>query len=177
MGKPNLGIIRELAKKQGISLKDISIQLGISPAALQNIMRNNGTSLETLGKLSDILGVSVDVFFSGENKATEILSIIDNALAVDKQRTNDIVNAVIQAAKVFENMKMNDDPKLQKKLLHYHREQFKLAWDNLYVNLLLRLGVDELKQLVSLGYISQDVCDLIDIFKREAAKLEKSSDK
>lgn len=168
MGKPNLSIIRELAKKQNVSLKYISEQLNISPAALQNIMRNNGTSLETIGKLAEILDVSVGVFFGEENKSKDILAILNKAFADDIKRTDDIVQAIDRAKVVFEDMKINDNPELQKKFVNYQQEQYTKALDNQYLFVLMKLNTEDLKKLVTLDYISKDVFTLIELLKRFA---------
>lgn len=68
----NLGIIRKLAKERNMTLKQVSENLGISPATLQNIMRNNATTMSTLQRLADIFDVSVGVFF-GEKQDSRYL--------------------------------------------------------------------------------------------------------
>lgn len=107
MKKPNLGIIRELAKSQNISLKNISERLGISPAALQNIMRNNGTSLETLGKLADIFGVSIDVFFEGTTTPKPLLQKTANIL-LDVEYKKELVSAYCFIENMMDSITIDD---------------------------------------------------------------------
>lgn len=167
MSKPNLSILREIAKNQNISLKKISEELDISPAALQNIMRNNGTSLITLGKLAEILNVSVGVFFGEENKSEKILAIFDNVLADDKKRADDVVNAVMLAEKTFAQMGATNDPILKKKLIEFQQKQLEGTLGNKYMQLLFDMDSKDLKQLVTLGYISDDLYSLIDLAQKE----------
>ncbi|MCR5453404.1 MAG: helix-turn-helix domain-containing protein [Bacteroidales bacterium] len=166
MSKPNLSIIREIAKAQNVSLKSISEKLGISPAALQNIMRNNGTSLETLGKIAEVLNVSVGVFFNEVNKAEKILAIFDKVFAKDKKRTDNVVEAFILASRAYQQMGADKDPVLQKKFLEYQKKQLNDTLGNRYMDILFDMSAADLKQLVTLGYISEDVCKLIEFAQK-----------
>ncbi len=177
MGKPNLSIIREIAKNQNVSLKLISEKLGISPAALQNMMRNNGTTLETLGKLAEILNVSVGVFFGEENKAEKILAIWDKAFAADKKRTDDVVSAFTLAAKAYEQMGANNDPILKKKFMEFQQKQFEGKIGNAYMKYLLDMDIVDLGKLLSLGHISQDVYSMIEFAKKELSTIQKDGAK
>lgn len=64
----NLGIIKELCTQKGITLKKLAQDIDISQTGLTSAIKNNGTTLETLWKIANYLGVSVGLFFGEENK-------------------------------------------------------------------------------------------------------------
>ncbi len=66
----NLQIIRDLAKDNNVSLKELAIAIGITESGLQNILRNNSTSIETLEKVAKYFAVPISMFF--EPDETEI---------------------------------------------------------------------------------------------------------
>ena len=95
MRNVNLSIIRELAKQKKITLKEICRQLEISEMGLQYIIKNNSTTLETLGKIADILGVSVGVFFGEKTFSQDDAQKISNKITV-LQNTTAIFKKVLQ---------------------------------------------------------------------------------
>ncbi len=175
--KLDLSIIKTLCKQTNITLKAFAHEIGFTDVGIIRAIKNNSTTSDFLEKAANYFNVGVDVFFGGQSKATEILAILDSALATDKKRTDDIVTAVNQAAKVFDDMQMNDDPKLRKKFLQYQRKQFKSVIGNIYVEMLMRLGSDELGKLVALGYISEELRNLIEVTKVEVSKIENGGTK
>jgi len=175
--KLDLSIIKTLCKQKGVTVKDFALELGFSDASVNRTIKNNATTSDFLEKAANYFNVGVDVFFGGKSKATEILAILDSAFADDKKRTDDILTAVNQAAKVFDDMQMNDDPKLRKKFLQYQRKQFKSVIGNIYVEMLMRLGSAELGKLVGLGYISEELRNLIEVTKVEVSKIENGGTK
>ncbi len=56
--------IKDLCKKHNMTLKELSEKIGLSQTGLQGIFKNNSTSIETLQKICQVFGVSVDYFFS-----------------------------------------------------------------------------------------------------------------
>jgi transcriptional regulator with XRE-family HTH domain len=175
--KLDLSIIKTLCRQKGVTVKEFALELGFSDASVNRTIKNNATTVDFLEKAANYFNVGVDVFFGGQSKATEILAILDSAFADDKKRTDDILTAVNQAAKVFDDMQMNDDPKLRKKFLQYQRKQFKSVIGNIYVEMLMRLGSAELGKLVGLGYISEELRNLIEVTKVEVSKIENGGTK
>ncbi len=78
----NLLIIKDLADKKNISLKDLALQLGITPDGLQKIMKRNSTTTETVEKLAQILGVQAGIFFEGYNTANQLINGNGNTASV-----------------------------------------------------------------------------------------------
>ena len=175
--KLDLSIIKTLCKQKNITLKAFAHEIGFTDVGIIRAIKNNSTTSDFLEKAANYFNVGVDVFFGGQSKATEILAILDSAFADDKKRTDDIVTAINQAAKVFDDMQMNDDPKLRKKFLQYQRKQFKSVIGNIYVDMLMRLGSDELNKLVALGYISEGVCKMIEFAKKGMSDIENGGTK
>jgi transcriptional regulator with XRE-family HTH domain len=56
--------IKELCKKNNMTLKELSEKIGLSQTGLQGIFKNNSTSIETLQKICQVFNVSVEYFFS-----------------------------------------------------------------------------------------------------------------
>ncbi len=175
--KLDLSIIKTLCRQKGVTVKEFALELGFSDASVNRTIKNNATTSDFLEKAANYFNVGVDVFFGGQSKATEILAILDSAFSEDRKRANDAVNAVNQAAKVFEDMQVNDDPKLQKKLLQYQRKQFKSVVGNVYVDMLMRLNSDELNKLVALGFVSEGVCKMIEFAQKELSETQKDGAK
>lgn len=61
---PNLKIIKNIASSKGMTLIYLSCKLGITEAAVQKIIKNNSTKIETLEKIAEILDVPISVFFN-----------------------------------------------------------------------------------------------------------------
>lgn len=78
----NLLIIKDLADKKNISLKDLALQLGITPDGLQKIMKRNSTTTETVEKLAQIFGVQAGIFFEGYNTANQLITGNGNTASV-----------------------------------------------------------------------------------------------
>ena len=173
----NLSIIKDLCEAKGVSVRKMAIDSGLTQSTVASMMRSTSTTLENIERIAKYFDLSVGVFFGEHNKAEQVLSILDSAFADDKKRTDDIVTAINQAAKVFDDMQMNDDPKLRKKFLQYQRKQFKSVIGNIYVDMLMRLGSDELNKLVALGYISEGVCKMIEFAKKGMSEIENGGTK
>ena len=175
--KLDLSIIKTLCKAKNITLKAFAHEIGFTDVGIIRAIKNNSTTSDFLEKAANYFNVGVDVFFGGQSKSTEILAILDSAFSEDRKRANDAVNAVNQAAKVFEDMQVNDDPKLQKKFLQYQRKQFKSVVGNVYVDMLMRLNSDKLSKLVDLGFVSEGVCKMIEFAQKELSETQKDGAK
>lgn len=95
----NLLIIKDLADRQNISLKDLAEELNMTPDGLQKMMKRNSTKTETLEKIAGILGVQAGIFFDGYNSANQLIngdgntaSIFGNITAEDIANKNKEIN-------------------------------------------------------------------------------------
>lgn len=59
----NLFIIRDLADRKGLTLRDIATKIGISEGGLQKLMANGSTKTSTIEDLAKVLDVPVGAFF------------------------------------------------------------------------------------------------------------------
>lgn len=57
------GLIKIIAEKKGITLKDLALKAGISETALHNIINTGSTKVESLEKIAKALNISPGVFF------------------------------------------------------------------------------------------------------------------
>lgn len=64
--KPNLIIIKALAKEKKYTLKDLSQKIGMSERGLHNAIRNNNISLQYLVKIANELQTNINTFFNIE---------------------------------------------------------------------------------------------------------------
>lgn len=78
----NLLIIKELADKKNISLKDLATELKITPDGLQKMMKRNSTTTETIEKIASILGVQAGIFFEGYNSANQLINGNGNTASI-----------------------------------------------------------------------------------------------
>ncbi|KAA6315354.1 hypothetical protein EZS27_034176 [termite gut metagenome] len=63
----NFQIIRDLAEKKKITLREIAFQTGISEGAMQKLIKNGSTNTKTLEDIARVLEVPVGVFFDDFN--------------------------------------------------------------------------------------------------------------
>lgn len=73
-----LSKIKELAKDNGITLKSLASQVGITEQGLHKMIKENSTSAETLDKIANVLNVSPAIFFQ-ESKNIEHSSNVESA--------------------------------------------------------------------------------------------------
>lgn len=64
----NMRNVKALADKRHVSLTDLAEKIGITYVGLSKIIRENTTTLGTLQRLADALGVPVQVFFMSEEE-------------------------------------------------------------------------------------------------------------
>lgn len=89
----NLLIIKDLADRQNISLKDLAEELNMTPDGLQKMMKRNSTKTETLEKIAGILGVQAGIFFDGYNSANQLINGDGNTASIFGNITaEDMVN-------------------------------------------------------------------------------------
>lgn len=82
--------LRMIREKKGLSQKDVAEKLGISQAAVAKLEAGANMTLETLWKLSRVLGVDVTIFncsiFAEKNRMDEIMAQADVPVAKTKTR-------------------------------------------------------------------------------------------
>ena len=76
----NLKIIKELCTEKGLSLEDLATKSGLGLRAIQKIIHDNSTKIETLERIAQALQVRVSIFFpdppSGGDKIKEIEKVL-----------------------------------------------------------------------------------------------------
>ena len=63
-------VIKEIAKKKGVSMLELANRIGITPPSMSNIVNGKLTpSLETLEKIADALDVPIGELFGQTDKS------------------------------------------------------------------------------------------------------------
>lgn len=93
----NFDNIKALAAAKKIKLADVATAAGITYQQLNRIVRTQSTTLETLEKIADALGVPVSYFLDGQE--CDVISIGDNSPGGGKNNTvnTDLSEALIRA--------------------------------------------------------------------------------
>jgi transcriptional regulator with XRE-family HTH domain len=81
-----LSAIRRVAEQKRISLKEIADGIGMSADGLQKILRKGDTSLSTLEKIAEVLGVAVGSLFGDDAFVTQTNRSGDNITARNVQK-------------------------------------------------------------------------------------------
>lgn len=102
----DLSKIEILAKEKNISLKSLAERAGITYQALNKLIRNNSTKVETLVSISEALGVSPTYFFGLEQQHIEISPAAADYLREKDRRIEELV---------AENQRLKYDLNNQKK--------------------------------------------------------------
>lgn len=98
---PTFEKVRELAKKQGLSLNQVEEKLGFSKNTLYSLKRQKVSS-DRLQQIADYFGVSTDY----------LLGRTDNpAIATDDQTPPDDIDNIIANAMMFDGKPLTDDDK------------------------------------------------------------------
>lgn len=98
---PTFEKVRELAKKQGLSLNQVEEKLGFSKNTLYSLKRQKVSS-DRLQQIADYFGVSTDY----------LLGRTDNpAIATDDQTPPDDIDEIIANAMMFDGKPLTDDDK------------------------------------------------------------------
>lgn len=63
----NLAKIKELAKAKDITIKSLATRVGVTEQGLHKMIKDNSTSVDTLDKISEVLGVNPSIFFEDSN--------------------------------------------------------------------------------------------------------------
>lgn len=101
----NFQLIKTIAREKGVTLAEVSTQVGITQQGLSKIIRDNISRTDTIEKIANVLGVSVSVFFEDNAKQSSnaigagALSIAgDNNITVPEKLLNMIVEKDKQIA-------------------------------------------------------------------------------
>lgn len=89
----DLSIIKILSKEKGISLRELSIAIGISEQGLHKLIKENSTKVDTLDSIAKVLNVPISVFFQ-ENSAEPPIS--KDSLIESQQRTIETLSRTIE---------------------------------------------------------------------------------
>lgn len=87
----DLSKIEILAKEKNISLKSLAEKAGITYQALNKLIRNNSTKVETLVSISEALGVSPTYFFGLEEQHMIISQAAADYLREKDRRIEELV--------------------------------------------------------------------------------------
>lgn len=82
--------IKKTAKERAITIKDLSIKAGIGPKTISN-WSNHNPQTETLKKVADVLGVSVDYLLGNTDEKNPIKANNDKE-EIDLKELTDIEN-------------------------------------------------------------------------------------
>lgn len=92
----NLGKIKQLSKEKGMSLVELSVQLGMSKQSLFKIIRENTTKISTLEQIANYFGVPLNYFFDDyeENQNQQELTDQErNELVILRERVQSLTIA------------------------------------------------------------------------------------
>lgn len=92
----NLGKIKQLARKKGISLVELSVQLGMSKQSLFKIIRENTTKISTLEQIANYFGVPINYFFDDYEEKQNQKELTDqerNELGILRERVQSLIIA------------------------------------------------------------------------------------
>lgn len=83
----DLSVIKSLCKKKGVTVKKFAEEIGLTDASVNRTIKNNKTTSDFLEKAAAYFGVSVDVFFGGNDTAPELLrKLVGAFFSEDKQK-------------------------------------------------------------------------------------------
>lgn len=72
----NLDLIKQLAENKGVSIRKLADSISKTEQGLHGAIRNNTLKAIDLGKIANVLGVSVDYFFDTESNTSVMKKII-----------------------------------------------------------------------------------------------------
>ena len=82
-------IVQKKIKEKGLSMNEFTELIGISRTAIYKLFSENSTSIETLEKISEVLGMSTSEFFESSKIIEEPLAgytIIKNEELIELQK-------------------------------------------------------------------------------------------
>lgn len=72
--------IKEIAKKQRITLREIAFKINLAPNTLSRIINGENTTIDTLLKIAHVLDVDVKDLFQSSKDTDTIYLIVNNKL-------------------------------------------------------------------------------------------------
>ncbi|MCE2322763.1 helix-turn-helix domain-containing protein [Streptococcus thermophilus] len=93
--------IKELAKKQGLSINLLEEKLGYSRNTIYNL-KNSKPSTERISEIADFFNVSTDYLLGRTDNPT---------IATDDQTSSDDIDEIIENAMMFDGKPLTDDDK------------------------------------------------------------------
>ncbi len=97
----NLGVIKDLCKKNDLSVRKLAEKLDIKPSSLQSAIDNNSTTLSNLEKIANYFDVPVGIFF-GEK---ELPDKIEKLLSLFKGKFSSFDDTLCFVVKQFAEFK------------------------------------------------------------------------
>ncbi|MEI7597263.1 MAG: helix-turn-helix transcriptional regulator [Bacteroidota bacterium] len=68
-------LIKSLCKEKGLSLTSLADQIGISNQGMHSLLKNNSTTIATLEKICNILGVTPNYFFEDDKDSANSIHL------------------------------------------------------------------------------------------------------
>lgn len=99
----NFSKIKTLAKQKGVALHEVAREIGLTPASISKIIKENSTSAKTLQALCNYFGVSADYFFTDDdhNSTDDILYNSGTPQDIIKAKLNSINMSVGELARLM----------------------------------------------------------------------------
>lgn len=122
----NLAKIKELAKAKGITIKTLATKVGVTEQGLHQMIKSNSTSVDTLDKISEVLGVNPSIFFKDSNNIES-----SNDLAQSEISAEDVDDSLV--GKNIHHNNINNSSVLMKALneISEHRKLISESHKNL----------------------------------------------
>jgi transcriptional regulator with XRE-family HTH domain len=118
----DFSILRDLRKREGLNIEDVSRQSGISPAVISKLERNQTIAeLETLFKLSRVFGMN----------ATDLLSLVESHAAHKSSETEHTAGGFHFRQISYGNVRclLGEAKKSQKVTRpEVHQDDYELCW-------------------------------------------------
>lgn len=74
----NLNLIKSLAERQNISIRELADKVGVSENQIHVMCKTNSTKINTLEKIAKVLNVSINYFFDEDNSSSTSLKADDS---------------------------------------------------------------------------------------------------
>ena len=98
----NLHIIKELIKRNNLTIREFSNELGMTEQGLQKLIRENSTKVDTLELIAKKLNVSISIFF--EECSSSINSTIDSESENLSETNRNLSETVKTQARIIEKL-------------------------------------------------------------------------
>ena len=95
----NLHLIKVLARKKNLTLKEVAEQLGITQQALSLLIRTGTTRIDTLERIAELLDVSPAIFFEDGHAQSAVAQEHSIAVGGSNNKVNGQADGYIELLK------------------------------------------------------------------------------